>query len=69
MERKVTFREYDLPTKDPETGEEYLGDYWGSHEETISGENLLEISQKASDRADELSREWKHDVRVWEIPV
>ncbi len=66
MKRKVTFRRYALPW----SGEEdERGEFIGSFSEEIEGVNLMDIGEKADERAKQLSLEWKEDVQVFEIPV
>ena len=69
MKLKVTFREYEKPEIDPNTGESERGEYLGSFSEIVEGATPLEIVDKAGERADTLSRENDTDVRVWEVPV
>lgn len=69
MKLKVTFREYCKSEKDPETGKSERGEFIGSFTEIIEGATPLEITERASERAQVLSKEHDADVRVWEIPV
>ncbi|MDA2921802.1 hypothetical protein MYX07_00880 [Patescibacteria group bacterium AH-259-L07] len=69
MRIKVTFREYDKPYVDPDTGEEDRGEYLGSFTEEIEDDTLAGILQTATRKAEEYSKERSTDVRVWEVPV
>jgi hypothetical protein len=69
MKLKVTFREYTLPSVDPDTKEEERGDYLGSFSEEIEGNTPAEILAMADTKAKQYSGENKTDVRVWETEV
>lgn len=69
MKRIVTFRRYEKPTIDEETGESERGDFITSFKEEVEGDTLLDISYKATEFAEQCSKEWNEDVRVWEIPM
>lgn len=66
MKRKATFRRYALPW--PGEGDE-RGEFIESFSEEIEGQDLTEIGEKANARAEQLSKELKEDVQVFEIPV
>lgn len=69
MKRIVTFRRYEKPTIDEETGESERGDFIASFKKEIEGNTLLDISYEATELAKQRSRKWDEDVRVWEIPM
>ncbi len=69
MKLEVTFREYTLPTINPETNEEERGEYCGSSTKDFEGVTPAEILEKAAQWAVEQSAKHKVDVRVWEMPV
>lgn len=66
MKRKVTFRRCTLPS--PGEDDE-RGDFIESFSEEIEGVNLMDIGEKADEKAKQLSVEWKEDVSVFEIIV
>ena len=66
MKRKVTFRRYALPSPGEE---DERGDFIDSFGEEIEGVNLMDIGEKADERAEQLLKEWKEDVQVFEILV
>jgi hypothetical protein len=69
MKLKVTFRVYDLPWTDPDTGKKERGDFISSFEELIEGNTSGDILEIASKRAEEHSKTNNTDTRVWEVPV
>jgi hypothetical protein len=69
MKLKVTFREYDLPSVDPETKKEERGEYLGSFSEEVEGKTVADIFNIATQKAEAYSKERQADVRVWEVPV
>lgn len=69
MKLKVSFRAYDKPYVDPDTGEEERGEYLWSFTKDIEGDNPLDILNNAERVAEERSRKDNMDVRVWETIV
>lgn len=69
MKLKVTFRGYTPPYVDPETKEEERGDFLGSFDEEIEGENTGAILAAAQEKAAQYSERDGNDVRVWETAV
>lgn len=69
MKLKVTFREYDLPTTDPETNEEERGEYYGSFSEIIEGNTPIDILEIAEQKAKKYSEDNQTDIRVWGTEV
>ena len=62
----VTFREYTLSRSKEKENER--GEFIGSFDEEIEGKDLMEISENADRKAEQLSQEWRGDVQVFEIP-
>ncbi len=66
MKEKITFREYVLPTKDPQTGVEERGEYLGSFKKTFVGASVSEINDQIVAFLKKHAEENQVDVRVWQ---